>query len=115
MRPIELDAAATPFDLILNLSNTSDGVRGSVIYNAELFEAATIDRLMERYSALLRIVAAAPERRLIEIREVLFGGLSDGRDRELDVAARGVFKSARRQAVAIQPKFRFEGANDVEQ
>jgi hypothetical protein len=114
LRPIELDVAATPFDLIFNLSNAADGVRGSVIYNAELFKAATIDRLVERYSALLRIVAAAPERRLSEIRELLFAGSADGKHHEFGAAARSVFKSARRQAVATQPKSRFDGANDVE-
>jgi hypothetical protein len=77
-----------------------------VIYNAQLFEAATITRLIERYSALLRIVAATPERRLSEIREALVESLSDEQEREFGRAARRVFKSARRQAVAIESQVR---------
>jgi non-ribosomal peptide synthetase component F len=103
---IDLDVPATPFDLIDNLSETAAGINGSVIYNAQLFEAATITRLIERYSALLRIVAATPERRLSEIREALVESLSDEQEREFGRAARRVFKSARRQAVAIESQVR---------
>ena len=98
---IGLDVAATPFDLVFNLSETAAGISGLVIYNAQLFEAATITRLMERYTALLCIVGATPERRLAEIREALFEGLQE---REFGVAARRAFKSARRQAVAVASK-----------
>ncbi|HSK80860.1 MAG TPA: amino acid adenylation domain-containing protein, partial [Thermoanaerobaculia bacterium] len=103
LRPIGFDVSETPFDLIFNLSETAAGVSGSVYYNVRLFEAATITRLMERFSALLRIVAAAPERRLSEIREALFESLPDEQKREFGVAARRAFKSARRQAVAVEP------------
>jgi amino acid adenylation domain-containing protein/non-ribosomal peptide synthase protein (TIGR01720 family) len=104
LRPVEIEEAAPPFDLIFNLSQTPAGVSGSVTYNARLFEAATITRLIERYSALLRMAAAAPERRLSEIRKALFESLPDEQEREFGVAARRALQSARRQAVAIKPK-----------
>jgi non-ribosomal peptide synthetase component F len=104
LRPIEIEEAAPPFDLIFNLATTPAGVSGSVTYNAQLFEAATITRVIDRYSALLRMVAAAPERRLSEIRKALFESLPDEREREFGVAARQALRSARRQAVAIEPK-----------
>jgi amino acid adenylation domain-containing protein len=102
LRPIGLGGAATPFDLIFNLSETATGVSGVVQYNAQLFKAVTIERLIERYSALLRLVAVAPERRLSEVREALFESLSVGQQEEFGTAARRAFKAARRQAVAIE-------------
>ncbi|MBW3655436.1 MAG: amino acid adenylation domain-containing protein, partial [Gemmatimonadetes bacterium] len=53
----------------LRLTMVDDGVRigGSLAYRTELFDAATIDRMIEGYVALLRGAAADPDRPLAEL------------------------------------------------
>jgi amino acid adenylation domain-containing protein len=62
-----VDRATAKFDLSLSMSETQQGVRGMLAYGADLFEAATIERLAGHYRTLLEEVAANPERRLSEL------------------------------------------------
>ena len=56
------------FDITLELSETSDGrLSGSFEYDVDLFEPATIDRLVTHFLTLLAGSASAPERRLSEL------------------------------------------------
>jgi amino acid adenylation domain-containing protein len=64
MRHIELDKGTSKFDLSLGLAEKAGGLRGVLSYSTDLFDRASIDRLVSRYQALLAAVAAAPERRL---------------------------------------------------
>jgi hypothetical protein len=64
MRHIELDKGTSKFDLSLGLAEKAGGLRGVLSYSTDLFDRATIDRLVSRYQMLLAAVAAAPERRL---------------------------------------------------
>ncbi|MCC6557807.1 MAG: amino acid adenylation domain-containing protein, partial [Polyangiaceae bacterium] len=49
-------------DLTLFLSEAADGLRGAFEYSTDLFDAATIQRLCNRFLRLLRAVAEAPDR-----------------------------------------------------
>jgi amino acid adenylation domain-containing protein len=62
----ELPAAGgeTPFDLRVVLVEEDDRLAGNVEYNAALFDAATAARMAEHLPALLRGMAAHPERRV---------------------------------------------------
>jgi amino acid adenylation domain-containing protein len=53
-----------PFDLSLFLTETADGLRGSVMYNTALFEEQTIRRLLDHHETLLERVVADPNQRL---------------------------------------------------
>jgi amino acid adenylation domain-containing protein len=55
------------FDLILDLSETPQGWKGSLGYAADLFEAATITRLIGHFQTLLEGIVARPEARLSEL------------------------------------------------
>ncbi|HVH13182.1 MAG TPA: amino acid adenylation domain-containing protein, partial [Longimicrobium sp.] len=55
---------ATAFDLSLTMVEEADGLRGVVEYRPELFEAATVRRMMEHLAALLAGVAADPGQRV---------------------------------------------------
>jgi amino acid adenylation domain-containing protein len=55
------------FDLILDLSETPQGWEGSLGYAADLFEAATITRLIGHFRTLLEGIVARPEARLSEL------------------------------------------------
>ncbi len=55
------------FDLLLNLIEIGDGIGGQAEYSTDLFEAATIARLLDRFALVLRCVAEHPDARLHEI------------------------------------------------
>jgi amino acid adenylation domain-containing protein len=55
------------FDLCLVLEPGEEGIAAWVIYNARLFEEATIERLLSQYEVLLGGIAAAPGRALDEL------------------------------------------------
>ena len=58
---------ATRFDLTLDLSETADGLRGEIEYNAELFEDITIIRMISHLQTLLEGIVANPEQHLSEL------------------------------------------------
>ena len=50
------------FDLSLAMAETPEGIAGSIEYATDLFDSATIDRLIGRFRALLEEVVADPDR-----------------------------------------------------
>jgi amino acid adenylation domain-containing protein len=55
------------FDLTLTLWEMPDGIAGQFEYNTDLFEAATIERMAERYCKVLEAVLADPDCRIGDI------------------------------------------------
>jgi amino acid adenylation domain-containing protein len=55
------------YDLLLTLFDHPDRMEGSLEYDADLFERATVERLLARLRALMAAVAADPGLRLSEI------------------------------------------------
>ena len=49
------------FDLTLALAERSDGLRGSLEYNSDLFDASTAERLVAHFTTMLQAAAAAPD------------------------------------------------------
>ncbi|HEU4883511.1 MAG TPA: amino acid adenylation domain-containing protein, partial [Longimicrobium sp.] len=58
---------AAKFDLDLGLSETGDTIAGSLAYRTELFDASTVDRMLEHFGALLATVAADPDQALSDV------------------------------------------------
>ncbi|HEX9944677.1 MAG TPA: amino acid adenylation domain-containing protein, partial [Thermoanaerobaculia bacterium] len=54
-------------ELLLSLGETEDGLAGALEYNADLFDRATAERLLQGFSALLAGAADAPGQRLSEL------------------------------------------------
>jgi non-ribosomal peptide synthetase component F len=52
------------FDLTLYMVETSEGLQAGIEYNTDLFVAATVERLLAHYQALLAAAVANPEARL---------------------------------------------------
>ena len=81
LRALEIGDAAARFDLTLETTETGEGLRGEFIYNADLFEAATVARMSEHFANLLRAVASGPDERVSrlqlsspeELRQLLAG------------------------------------------
>ncbi|MER8041680.1 amino acid adenylation domain-containing protein [Streptomyces sp. NPDC094032] len=51
------------FDLLLDLTETDGALDGSLVYARDLFDHATAERLVHRFTAFLTQAVAAPERR----------------------------------------------------
>ncbi|HEV2733632.1 MAG TPA: amino acid adenylation domain-containing protein, partial [Longimicrobiaceae bacterium] len=64
--PTEADAART--DLGLTVMESDAGLLGMLVYRTELWEAATVQRLLGHFLRLLEQAAAGPDRRLSELR-----------------------------------------------
>ena len=64
---VELAGATAKFDLTLTLSECGRGLRGFFEYSTDLFERATIERMARHFIALLRGIAAHPERSIEEL------------------------------------------------
>ncbi|MDH6122949.1 amino acid adenylation domain-containing protein [Kitasatospora sp. GAS204A] len=71
--PIPVTGQQAKFDLTLSLVEEADGgLHGSVEYRADLFEPATVTRLIDHFRTLLTAVTATPQARLSEL-ELLAG------------------------------------------
>ncbi|OKH59480.1 non-ribosomal peptide synthetase [Scytonema sp. HK-05] len=63
--PIENSTAK--FDITLLLENTAGGLSGFIEYNTDLFDAATIARMVQHYQTLLEAVVANPHQKVSEL------------------------------------------------
>ncbi len=55
------------FDLLLNLQETEAGLEGYFVYNSDLFDEATIERLAGHYQTLLAGIVADPDRPISQL------------------------------------------------
>ncbi|HLJ26155.1 MAG TPA: amino acid adenylation domain-containing protein [Candidatus Angelobacter sp.] len=60
MLPLELDNGAAQFEITLILVETSSGMEGCISYYTDLYDAATISRMIEHYQMLLSGVVENP-------------------------------------------------------
>ncbi len=63
-RPIDTETGASEFDLTLFLRESSEGLRGALQYNTDLFDPPTIARLAGHFRVLLEGIVASPTERL---------------------------------------------------
>ncbi|WP_164019628.1 non-ribosomal peptide synthetase, partial [Pyxidicoccus trucidator] len=64
---VEVHTGVAAYELSLSLNDTAEGFTGSLEYNSSLFEATTVDRLVDHLRTLLEGIVAAPDRRLSEL------------------------------------------------
>ncbi|RYZ33857.1 MAG: non-ribosomal peptide synthetase, partial [Myxococcaceae bacterium] len=60
LKPVDFEGQTSKFDLSLFLTETPQGLNGMVEYSTELFEAATVRRMVEHLRVLLEAVLAHP-------------------------------------------------------
>ena len=63
----DIDRETTVSDLELIFWPTAAGLEGYVRYSADLFDGATVDRMLRHFEGLLESAVAAPDRRLSEL------------------------------------------------
>ncbi len=67
LSPFEIEGETAKFDLTISLIEREDTLAILAKYNAELFDEATIARLLRHYEMLLQSVVNAPQQRLSEL------------------------------------------------
>jgi amino acid adenylation domain-containing protein/thioester reductase-like protein len=60
LESMALGGEPAQFDLTLMMSELNDGLAGALQYNVDLFDAATIQRMLKHFHSLLREIAADP-------------------------------------------------------
>jgi len=65
--PLPADAGTAAFDLALSLAEHAGGLRGTLEYATDLFDAATAQRMLRHFHTLLEHAAAAPGSRISEL------------------------------------------------
>jgi amino acid adenylation domain-containing protein/FkbM family methyltransferase len=66
LSPLAVESGSSKFDLSLFMFE-SDGLRGRVEYNTDLFSHDTIARMIGHFEQLLASIAADPDRRIIDL------------------------------------------------
>jgi amino acid adenylation domain-containing protein len=64
---LEMESSTAKFDLTLSIEDTEQGLVGSLEYNTDLFDAATISRMLEHFQTLLEGIVANPDQRLSDL------------------------------------------------
>jgi amino acid adenylation domain-containing protein len=62
------DVALTTFDIILTLRERPQGLTGTCLYKTDLFDAATISRMLDDFQDILTCFSARPEQALATLR-----------------------------------------------
>jgi amino acid adenylation domain-containing protein len=63
----EFEMGIAKFELLLEVAMSADGLRTGMQYNTDLFEAATIERMLGHFETLLKAVVANPAAKLSEL------------------------------------------------
>ncbi|HTG34804.1 MAG TPA: amino acid adenylation domain-containing protein [Thermoanaerobaculia bacterium] len=99
LSPFETGYETSRFDLVLFMSEREGEVRGTFSYRSDLFAAADVERLAERFQALLASAAATPEARLDEL-----DFLTEQERRERAMELEGQEKASLSRFKRIKPK-----------
>ncbi|MEW5861368.1 MAG: amino acid adenylation domain-containing protein [Cyanobacteriota bacterium] len=78
LSPVEFYSGIARYDLRLGLTETATGLKGSLEYKAELFDATTITRMVEHLETVLRQVVAQPDIKL----EQLAGAIAQAKQQQ---------------------------------
>jgi non-ribosomal peptide synthetase component F len=64
---LEIETGSSIYDLTLQIVEHGDMLTCSFVYNSDVFDAATIERMMGHFQNLLQGIVANPERRLSQL------------------------------------------------
>ncbi|HWX40369.1 MAG TPA: amino acid adenylation domain-containing protein [Blastocatellia bacterium] len=100
---VPVDTGTANYDMTLYLKEHGDSIAASMVYNRDLFDRATIQRLLTRYRALLSAVAADSSVTLAALNAVEKGDMGQTRmiDNERKKANLDRLKQSRRKAVNV--------------
>jgi len=61
LEPVEVESGVAKFDLVVLLWDVDDGISGTFEYNTDLFESATIKKMITHFEKLLHSIASNPD------------------------------------------------------
>jgi non-ribosomal peptide synthetase component F len=64
VEPVEVPVTTSKFDMAVFMAERPDGLHGYWVYSTELFERATIQRMLRHFGNLMRSAVAQPDARL---------------------------------------------------
>jgi surfactin family lipopeptide synthetase A len=67
MTPMDVESGGARWDLYLELNDRPNGLIGRAQYNPDLFDMATIVKLIEDFQAMLETATSNPQQRLLEL------------------------------------------------
>ena len=91
----QLQDETAVFDLSFYLTDAEQGLTCLVRYNTDIFDAASITRMWQRYETLLSYAVEDPSRKLSELRT----HVEESTERELSQRRNQLLKNARRRSV----------------
>jgi hypothetical protein len=103
LSPLVIPNKVARYDLYLSLYELPQGMKGSLLYNADLFRPGTIARMVEHFETLLRAVVERPDARLGELAQLLADADRQSQEvleRELEEAGLQMLKNVRRRNVS---------------
>jgi len=62
--PFDVSNESAKFDLLLDLTETGHGLRGTLEYNTDVFDSATVARFLGHFEALLAAIASDPNQHI---------------------------------------------------
>jgi non-ribosomal peptide synthetase component F len=65
---LDIESGTAQFDLILSMFDEREELTGGLTYNADIFEAATVRRMLTHFQTLLESIVGAPEQKISELR-----------------------------------------------
>ena len=65
--PVRLDTETAKFDLTLSIHETPPGLSGALQYNTDLFDNATVTRMIGHFQILLKGIVADPDQRISDL------------------------------------------------
>jgi len=71
LSPLKIEHETAEFDLLLIVEDTEQGLMGTLKYNTDLFDATTIVQMLNDFKTLLLEIAAQPEAKLGELKDIL--------------------------------------------
>ena len=71
LEPADVEPTTARFDLAVGVTETPHGLSGWIEYKTDLFDKATINKMIAQYEALLWHVVKAPDERLSELKLIL--------------------------------------------
>jgi non-ribosomal peptide synthetase component F/acyl carrier protein len=106
LQPLAAETTSSQLDLNLRVAAGTSGLRLSLEYDTDLFEAGAVDRLLSDFARVLAAGAARPETTLAELAADLAQAereRRERRDREIEAADRRSLRGARRRPTAARP------------
>ena len=67
LTPMEVETGTARFDFAMSLVETTDGIYGTLEYSTDLFNAQTVERMLDHYGWILEQVLEDPSRKLREL------------------------------------------------